>query len=172
MDLDNCQGYVSRTSIHLWLYPLCEPSALCDRYHDLVGEGCRCCICVYAIYDAGCLLSDGWVGRGNAGNVGRVWCHWERHVGQGNGWSLLETTGSVTWIGNESSIVTNLEGWRDVTRDSRGCGRFSEKLRKVPFALRFNGLYNRAYLSEASCARKRRMKSLREAMAANTLPRP
>ena len=63
-----------------WLYPLCEPSILCDCYHDLIRKGRTGDISLYAIYGAGCLLGIGWVGRRNAGGLGEVCCHWERHV--------------------------------------------------------------------------------------------
>ena len=46
-----------------------------DCYHYLVGEESGCHVGVYAVYGAGCLLGDGWVGWGNAGSLGEIWGH-------------------------------------------------------------------------------------------------
>lgn len=80
---------------HAWLYPLCEPSILCDGYHDLVGKGGASDISLYAIYGSSCLLGDGWVGRRNAGWLGQVCCHWERHVNNSKVSSLMASLAMV-----------------------------------------------------------------------------
>ena len=83
---------------HVWLYPLCEPSVLCDRYHDLVGKGRASDISLYAIYGSSGLLGIGWVGRRNAGWLGQVCCHWERHVDDSNVSSLMGSLAMVVTL--------------------------------------------------------------------------